>query len=74
MSKSHWNSRGVNQKLRKEHEFPGGGGQCKRMENSRGVNLKVNLTGNPGGSTSKKINILNRGGVQFISGKAHFFK
>ena len=57
--------------MRKEHEFPGGGGQCKKMENSRGV--KVNLTRNPGGQLQKN-QYPQQGKVQFISGKAHFFK
>ena len=47
------------------------GGQCKKMENSRGVS--VNLTGNPGGGVNfkKKIYIYNRG-VQLFSGKAQY--
>ena len=46
------------------------GGQWKKIENSRGVT--VNFTGNPGGSTSKK-SISSTGGLQFFSGKAHYF-
>ena len=46
-------------------------GQCKKMENSRGIT--VNLTGNPGGSNSKKSISSTGEGVQFFSGKAHFW-
>ena len=45
------------------------GGQDKKMENSKGITL--NLTGNSGGSTSKKSMFLT-GGVQFFSGKVHY--
>ena len=43
------------------------GGQCKEMESSRVVT--VNFTGNPGGSTSKKIDILDRRGTIYF----HFY-
>ena len=55
---------GIYQKLRKKPGFPGG--QCKEMENSR--RDTVNLTGSPGGSTSKK-SISSIGALQFFSGK-----
>ena len=48
----------MNQKLKKKNGFPGG--SMQKMEKTQGVT--VNLTGNPGGSTSKDIDILNRGG------------
>ena len=44
-------------------------GQCKKVENSRGVIIK--MTGNPGGSISQKNDILNRR-VQFFSGKTQW--
>ena len=52
----------VHQKLRKNMDFQGG--QCKEMESSRVVT--VNFTGNPGGSTSKKIDILDRRGTIYF--------
>ena len=53
---------------KKNHGFSGGG-PMQKNGNSRG-NLTGNLTRNPGGSTTKKIDILNLGGgVQFFSGK-----
>ena len=66
-----WNSRGVNQELRKKHGFPGG--QCKKIENSR--RITVNSTRNPGGSTSKKNRYPQQGGGGckiFFSGKKKY--
>ena len=54
--------------LSKNHEFPGGGVNAKNG-NSRG--FSVNLTGNPGRSTSKK-SISSTGGIQYFSGKAQY--
>ena len=56
-------------KIEENHGFSKGGGQCKKIENSRGVT--VNLTGNPRGFNKKKNQYPHKG-VQFLSGKVQF--